>query len=281
MSKTLQEFVCQKAEEKAVSFHRIGGGYYADVYRFDFQNKQTLIIKVYKPKGMMAKEASQIELLSKHAAVSMPRVLWTHLANNSDDGFPQDILAMNYLKGTNAGNVFYISPSKKAKIASQVTDILLSFHNVHNPSGFGEIDCDEYYSTFNEYYKKRAASILKMAEQLHKSGQLASYVLSTAKEAVEKFDKIFYLPITESSLVHGDFNMWNILADKKSCQVTAVIDPCGCMWADSEYDLYQLNNANGKYYKLFETYEKKKSLSENYREKMAFYELFRKNNYNR
>ena len=56
--------------------------------------------------------------------------------------------------------------------------------------------------------------------------------------------------------------------------ITAVIDPCGCMWADSEYDLYQLNNANGKHLKLLETYARKKQLSENYRQKMAFYELF-------
>ena len=68
--------------------------------------------------------------------------------------------------------------------------------------------------------------------------------------------------------------MWNIMIDKKNCNVTAIIDPCGCMWADSEYDLYQLNNANGKHLKLFETYAKKKQLSENCCQKMAFYELF-------
>ena len=64
------------------------------------------------------------------------------------------------------------------------------------------------------------------------------------------------------------------MIDKKNCNVTAIIDTCGCMWTDSEYDLYQLNNANGKHLKLFDTYAKKKTLSENCFEKMAFYELF-------
>lgn len=271
MSKTLQDFVTQKTGEYTSKVRRIGGGFYADVYRFDFQNKQTQIIKVYKSKGLMAKEVSQIQLLSKYASVSMPEVLWTHSA---DEDFSLDILAMNYLKGVNGGTVFYLNSFKRAKLAQQVADNLLSFHSVHNPDGFGEIDADEYYKTFNEYYRKRAACILKMAESLHKDGQLTDYVLDVVKEATQKYDKIFYLPITESSLIHGDYNMWNIMVDKKNCVVTAIIDPCGCMWADSEYDLYQLNHANGKHLNLFEAYAKKKSLSENCREKMAFYELF-------
>ena len=113
-----------------------------------------------------------------------------------------------------------------------------------------------------------------MAKMLHNDGQIRDQVLDVVNEAVENFDKIFYLTITESSLIHGDYNMWNIMIDKKNSKVTAIIDPCGCMWADSEYDLYQLNNANGKHLKLFETYAKKKRLSENCYQKMAFYELF-------
>lgn len=271
MQKDLQQLVHEKTGEAVNSIKRIGGGFYADVYRADFQSGQTQIIKVYKPKGMMAKEVKQIQLLSKYATVPMPKALWTHTA---DESFGQDVLSMNYLDGVNGGGVFYLSRSKREKLAQQVTDILISFHNVHNENGFGEIDADKYYKTFNEYYKKRAASILEMAKQLNNSGKLSDYVFETAKIAVEQFDKIFYLPITEASLIHGDYNMWNIMIDKNNCTVTAVIDPCGCMWADSEYDLYQLDNANGKHFKLLETYAEKKSLSANCREKMAFYELF-------
>lgn len=271
MQNVLQQLVHKKTGKTVNSIKRIGGGFYADVYRADFQSGQTQIIKVYKPKGMMAKEVKQIQLLSKYATVPMPKALWTHTA---DEGFGQDVLSMNYLDGVNGGGVFYLSRSKREKLAQQVTDILISFHNVHNPNGFGEIDADKYYKTFNEYYKNRAASILEMAKQLNNNGKLSDYVFGVAKAATEQFDKIFYLPITEASLIHGDYNMWNIMVDKNNYTVTAVIDPCGCMWADSEYDLYQLCNANGKHFKLLETYAKKKCLSANCREKMAFYELF-------
>ena len=159
-------------------------------------------------------------------------------------------------------------------LAEQVVNGLLAFHSVHNHNGFGQIDSNTYYRTFNEYYKEKAIDILNMANILHNNNRISDYILNIVKEAVNSFDKIFYLPITESSLIHGDYNMWNVMIDKKSSKVTAIIDPCGCMWADSEYDLYQLNNANGKHLKLFETYAKKKPLSANCYQKMAFYELF-------
>ncbi len=273
MIKEVKSFVLEKLQmtNADADVSRIGGGFYADVYKFDFQNKETQIIKVYKSQGIMKKEVAQIQLLSKHALFPMPEAIWTHTAN---DSFSYDILAMNFLEGENGGNAFYLNPTKKARLAEQVVDNLIAFHNVHNPDGFGQIDGDRYYKTFNEYYKEKAVDILGMAKKLNKDAQLTDYVLSIVNEAVSSFEKIFYLPITESSLIHGDYNMWNIMIDKKNSKVTAIIDPCGYMWADSEYDLYQLNNANGKHLKLFETYAKKKQLSENCRQKIAFYELF-------
>lgn len=271
MPKDVKSFVLNKLQISEANVSRIGGGFYADVYKFDFQNKETQIIKVYKSQGIMIKEVSQIQLLSKYALFPMPTAIWTHTAN---DSFSYDVLAMNYLEGENGGNAFYLNPTKKARLAEQVVNNLIAFHNVHNPNGFGQIDSDRYYKTFNEYYKEKAVDILNMSKNLHNDGQLTDYVLNIVSRAVENFDKIFYLPITESSLIHGDYNMWNIMIDKKSCKVTAIIDPCGCMWADNEFDLYQLNNANGKHLKLFETYAKKKKLSENCSQKMAFYELF-------
>lgn len=267
----LEDFISKKQKKDHKSFKRIGGGFYADVYKLEYENTEPLIVKVYKSEGIMKKEVSQLEILAEHAISPMPNVLWTHSA---DGNFSQDVLAMNCLKGENGGNVFYLSASKRARLAEQVVNNLLAFHNIHNPDGFGEIESDIRYKTFNEYYRQRAVEILKMAEKLHKKGQLEGYVLDVMQKAYESFDKVFYLPVTQASLVHGDYNMWNILVDRKSCSVAAVIDPCGCMWADSEYDLYQLNNANGRHLKLLEKYKEKKALSENCMQKMAFYELF-------
>lgn len=271
MAVDLEMVVFEKQKSAASGFKRVGGGFYADVYKFDYKNAEPIVVKVYKSEGIMEKEIAQIKMLSEYAVFPMPERLWTH---SSDERFSNDILAMNFLEGENGGNAFFLNSAKKARLAEQVVDNLMAFHNVHNTDGFGEINSDAYYKTFNEYYKEKAVEISDMAKKLNEKGQITDYVLNVVNEAVEKFDKIFYLPITESSLIHGDYNMWNVLIDKKNAEVTAIIDPCGCKWADSEYDLYQLNNANGKHLKLFETYARKKKLSENCRQKMAFYELF-------
>ena len=267
---TLEELIEKYQGKKHKSLRHIGGGFYADVYRADYDG-ECIIVKSYKCNGIRSGEISQVEVLSRYALFPMPEFLWVH---KSDDIFSQDVLAMKLLPGQNGGGVFYLKKSKRAAIAEQVIDNLIGFHSVRNSEGFGEIGSDVRYASFNEYYKARAGEILSKAEKLFEKRELDSYVLDVMKKAYESFDKIFYLPITEASLIHGDYNMWNILIDRKDCTVSAVIDPCGCMWGDSEYDLYQLNNANGKYYRLLDTYRKKRTLSENFNQKMAFYELF-------
>lgn len=250
---------------------RIGGGYYADVYKVDYTDSKTLIVKVYKTAQVMQEEILQLDILGRHSLHPMPEVLFSHKANEE---YGKDFIVMNYLEGETAGNIFYLSPAKRLSLANQITDNLIAFHNIKSPDGFGELSSDKRFKTFNEYYKERVLSILKMAHTLKAKGELDSNTYEIMNTAVNNFDKIFYLPIEDASLIHGDYNTWNILAHKKECKVTAIIDPCGCMWADSEYDLYQLNNANGKHLRLLENYSSKMQLSENYKEKMAFYELF-------
>lgn len=267
----LRKFADKTLSMSSTSIKRIGGGYYADVYKLDYENTQPLIVKVYKSENVMQDEIAQLNILKKHSLYTMPEVIFSHIA---DSEYGKDFIIMNYLRGENAGNIFYLRASKRKALADSIIDNLIAFHSVHNPDGFGMVNSDSLCSTFNEYYKNKVNIISEMASVLYKNKQLTDYVYGVIKEAVINFDKIFYLPITEASLVHGDYNTWNILADKKRCEVTAIIDPCGCMWADREYDLYQLNNANGKHLNLFENYASKMCLSENCCQKMAFYELF-------
>ncbi|MBO5433048.1 MAG: phosphotransferase, partial [Clostridia bacterium] len=71
---------------------------------------------------------------------------------------------------------------------------------------------------------------------------------------------IFYsLPEEKTNpvLIHGDLNIMNIMADPKTLELTAFIDPCGSLWSDREYDLFQLRNMWGDAYGLYETYKHK------------------------
>lgn len=257
---------------KPVRAERLGGGYYADVYRmYSEAGVCPDVVKVYKNKGMMAQECASLAVLRAHAIFPMPQVLWTQTAAES---YPFDVMAMEYLAGANGGGVRYFSKHKRERLAEQVVDNLLAWHNTVNPSGFGALNAKAFSPSWQTYYFERAQRILKMAEEMHQNGQLPNDILQTMRVAVLRFDTVFSQPIRQASLIHGDYNMWNVLVDKKACAVTAVIDPCNCMWADSEMDLYQLNNANGRHLGLLEAYAKKRPLSENFNAKCAFYELF-------
>jgi fructosamine-3-kinase len=68
--------------------------------------------------------------------------------------------------------------------------------------------------------------------------------------------------------------MWNILLNEDLTDVSGVIDPLDCCWADSEMDIWNLNHVNGKDYGLLDLYASQFPLSDNYLLKMCFYELF-------
>ena len=268
---TIEALVEKYNNKKHKSIRRIGGGYYADVYKINYEYGESVVVKVYKTDGVMRAERLQLDVLAGHSLAAMPKVRWVH---NADGAFGRDVLCMNHLEGTVGGAVWYFSKAKRKRLADSVADSLIAFHNVKSPDGFGELGSNVRYETFNEYYKMRAAQILRMAEELEKKGQLTSDAADTMRRGYAQFERIFNLPITEAVLIHGDYNMWNILVDRRSCSVSAVIDPYGAMWADGEFDLYQLKSVNGGHLGLFEAYASKRELSPDCMQKMAFYELF-------
>lgn len=72
-------------------------------------------------------------------------------------------------------------------------------------------------------------------------------------------------------LIHGDMNIMNIMADIHSFNLTAFIDPCDSMWADREYDLFQLRNMWGDLFNLYSTYKSKYQLSKYADFRVAYY----------
>ncbi len=76
---------------------------------------------------------------------------------------------------------------------------------------------------------------------------------------------------TKAVLIHGDVNIMNIMADPKTFELVAFIDPCGSMWADREYDLFQLRNMWGDAYGLYETYKRKCETSDFADFRVAYY----------
>jgi fructosamine-3-kinase len=252
----------------------LGGGSYARVFLVEINEKPfEIVVKIHLFHGKASQEAEQLNVLAKHSLVKMPQVYYVH---NKDDFVSKDVLLMEYISDTiNAADVSEkLVKNSLPNIANEITDNLIAFHKTINKDGFGEIGSGHYVADWNEYYKHKSEIIIHKAESMCSNGRLNKAVFETMNKAFNRYEKIFYLPVKTARLVHGDYNTWNILLDNKTHHVQAIIDPCNCCWADSEIDLYQLNNANGKYYGLFELYKNKFSLCENYRIKISFYELF-------
>jgi len=129
-----------------------------------------------------------------------------------------------------------------------------------------------YYVDLNDVYGTGAN--IEKAKELLIAGQISEFVFHVFEFSFDRFDQIFYLPITEARLIHGDYNTWNIMLNREKNQAIFVIDPFGSCYADNEYDLYQLDNANGQSYGLLKRYAEKFTLSENFDVKRRFYKLY-------
>lgn len=252
----------------------LGGGWYGRVFLVEMAGAPVkAIVKIHLVPNLAKKEARQLKALAAHATLKMPDVFYVH---KSTPDIPNDAIIMEYIPGFNAGNhhLLEIDEINRAAIAQQIVDNLLSYHGVVNPDGFGEIGASSFEPDFKKWYKPKADGALKKAEWFYAHGKIGDDIFSVIQKAHERYDGIFYMPVTQARLIHGDYNTWNILLDESLTHVSGVIDPLNCCFADSEMDLFQLNHANGKEFQLLDLYAAKSPLSENFPLKKSFYELF-------
>ena len=86
--------------------------------------------------------------------------------------------------------------------------------------------------------------MLEGLKELSEKGKYSKKKFKVLEQAAE-----FYrnnIKESESAvLIHGDLNIMNIIADKKTMKLNGFIDPCNTLWADREHDLFQLLNMWG------------------------------------
>lgn len=275
MKDTITKVVLKHYGVRAKNVVALGGGFYGRAFLCELEcEPREVVVKLYLFPGIALREAEQLEILAQHAKLKMPRVYGVF--EKSETGFAHDVLIMEYLVGSNAGwlDTAELSEAVRDEICEDIVDNLIAFHSASNPRGFGELSSEAYFATWQEYYYPIAESIVEKAKLLLSAGQLSDMIMSVFERSLEQFDRVFYLPIERSSLIHGDYNTWNIMLDLDKKHAFAVIDPCNCCWGDSEYDLYQLDNANGKGYGLLKRYGEKVALSDNFEAKRRFYQLY-------
>lgn len=261
----LPEIISKELGKNAEKLKFIGGGSFGRVYKAVLSDGETIAVKAYRVQGSQYEEAEQLTLLSANTSVKMPEVLFTYEDEETA------ILAMTFVDGQNVLNPMFLlkSKSQKQKFANDVVAGMLQWHNVTNDK-FGSLGNPVYDSWYEYYKKEKQEPWLAGLNELTQKGKFSKKKLQLLIEATELFNN---LPEenTKPVLIHSDLNIMNIMADPKTLKLNAFIDPCACMWADREYDLFQLRNMWGDAYGLYKTYKEKYKLSEYADFRVAYY----------
>ena len=267
-NKTLTKIIPVKIKEytgcDTLSIKFIGGGSNGKAFSCTLPDK-TIVVKAFRIEGMLEKESGHLKKITENTTVTMPEILFTH----SDEDIA--LLGMSLIAGTNTLSPSYIFKSKKRKkaFAEEVIENLLKIHSVKGEK-FGSL-VNPSFDSWKEYYEKEHI-IPKMLglKELRDKGKFSKKSYALLEEAAEIYKKVAREP-EYPVLIHGDINIMNIMADPKTMKLEGFIDPAGYIFADREYDLFQLLNMRGGSFYLYETYKKHYPLSENADLRIAFY----------
>ena len=250
----------------------LGGGSFGYVYKVDIDiPPYTIVMKACRCDNMCEREAFELKTLSEDSIIHIPEVYFVYL---KDDITPIDFICLEYVSGKNCFTDFsklFLSKARKREFADKVTSAMYVWHSKTNDK-FGPIQ-NPNYDEWLDYYKPFAFDILQTAEKMVKDGQLEPYFLKVMELAWDNFDYIFSERVECASLIHGDLNVMNIMADNNLNPI-AIIDPLESKWADKEYDLFQLKNLTGNAFGLYEMYKSKYLTSKNCDLKVAFYSMY-------
>lgn len=249
----------------------LGGGSFGRVYKCVDKNSKPYAFKVFLTSDIAEKEAFALRALAQNNSIKIPEVYFVTTDRNNA---PFDCMLFEFIDGKDAllnPALLFASKKKRQEFADIVIDAQLSIHNIKSEK-FGPID-NPVYDNWMDFYRPFAQNIYNDAIEKNKEGKFDKYVLDIMKEAWKEFDNIFTDEVTEACLIHGDLNVMNIMIDK-NLKPIAFIDPLNSMYADREYDLFQLMNLTGDHFHLYDNYKSKFKVSEKCDLKCAFYRLW-------
>ncbi len=267
-NKALFTLIPEKIKEymnlDTLSIKFIGGGSNGKAFRCTLPDK-SIVVKAFRIEGMMEKESAQLRAIKENTVVTMPEIYFTY----SDESIA--LLGMGFIEGTNVLSPSYLfkSKAKKKAFAEEVVGNLLEIHSVKGEK-YGSL-LNPTYDSWTEYYEKEHI-IPKMQglKDLCSKGKYSKKSYALLEKAAEIYKEKAREPECPV-LIHGDINIMNIMADPKTMRLNGFIDPAGYIYADREYDLFQLMNMWGNSFYLYETYKKHYPLSENGDFRIAFY----------
>lgn len=265
LTKSLLKIAKEQLHYEIEEIRFIGGGSFGKVFKATLKDGRTIALKAFRCQGAQSEEAQQLKILSKNTSVRMPEVLFTYHDKN------HAFMGMSFIEGSNVLNPMFLlkSKSQKEEFAKAVISGMSEWHSVKGEK-YGSLNNPAYTSWCEYYRKEKQEPWLNALSELCKKGKFSQKKLELFLKATEIYNKI-----PEESdrpvLIHGDLNIMNIMADRKTLKLNGFIDPCGSTWANREYDLFQLRNMWGDSFGLYTEYKAQHRMSEYTDFRVAYY----------
>ena len=219
----------------------LGGGSFGKAFKLEFPAGEPVVVKAFRVEGMNETEAFALRLLRQHTRVPMPEVLLT----------AENLLVMSFIPGRAAMTVprfFVQARAKHANFARDVVAGMLEWRAVEG-GRFGYLQSPSHDS-WPAFYQAIVDEVLAGVRAIDFNPRQRA----TLEAAAAQQSEILAEDAGTPRLIHGDLNVMNIMADPKTLRLTGFIDPFNSMWADPEYDVFQLRNLGGGMYGLYGLY---------------------------
>lgn len=225
----------------------------------------TVTVKWQKYRGRGATEMRQLQELGKYSCARVATVLHYHTATKE---LPFEALILDYIPGLPGTQVVPGDDEQANALANNIIQILLCWHSVNNPDGYGKLD-GPYYPRWLDYYGQRIE--VYHAHIHNEDCEIHPIVIEAADKSFNRIEEILGYIEGEAVLIHSDFWLGNIIVDPETSLVKGVIDPLDAEWAEREIDLILLNWPWGERDYLLNLYLQKVNLRPGFPLRYAFY----------
>jgi aminoglycoside phosphotransferase (APT) family kinase protein len=218
---------------------KVGEGFYAHVYLVSLaRTPGTAIVKCHKFAALGQREAEQLRVLRRHAIARVPEVYALHLPSAEA---PCEALIMATIPGINASRAQFPDRRTEERFVDEVIENLRAWHAVRHAQGFGELE-GPFYGTWLGAFGARIARYHRRIHDAPHAAVVSAPVMHAVERSFEAMGAILDRGSRGASLVHSDYNAWNMIVDPETYALSGVIDPIDAGWADPEIDLFHLPN---------------------------------------
>ena len=220
MTLPLKDSLTNILGQKPVQLTPLAGGCVADVYRADFENGDSFVVKVGVSGSGLELEGEMLKYLLTHSKLPVPEVFYA----------ADDLLIMAYIEAGGS-----LTPAAQ----EQAADFLASLHSVETDCFGFEMDTvigtllqpNPWSKNWVEFFREQR--LLYMAGEALESGNLPHVLLPQIEKLASDLGRWLSVP-TQASLIHGDMWGGNILC--KEDHIVGFVDPA-IHYGDPEIEL--------------------------------------------